>query len=70
MIDAIQVTGTSELVAVTVTAYRQAGVDVPVIFPLTWGQHRTTKPALSTPPCGPPHPARPPQALRTASHAP
>ena len=26
-----------EVVSATVTAYRQAGVQVPVIFPLTWG---------------------------------
>ena len=37
MLDAINVVGDQALVADTVTAYRRAGVDVPVIFPLTWG---------------------------------
>jgi probable F420-dependent oxidoreductase len=37
MVDAINVTGDPPLVAATIAAYRQAGVDVPVIFPLTWG---------------------------------
>jgi probable F420-dependent oxidoreductase len=37
MVDAINVTGDPALVAATVGAYRQAGVDVPVVFPLTWG---------------------------------
>jgi probable F420-dependent oxidoreductase len=37
MVDAINVTGNRALVAATVSAYRTAGVDVPVIFPLTWG---------------------------------
>jgi hypothetical protein len=31
------VVGEAALVADTISAYRQAGVDVPVIFPLTWG---------------------------------
>jgi alkanesulfonate monooxygenase SsuD/methylene tetrahydromethanopterin reductase-like flavin-dependent oxidoreductase (luciferase family) len=37
MVDAINVVGEAALVADTISAYRQAGVDVPVIFPLTWG---------------------------------
>jgi luciferase-like monooxygenase len=37
MADATNVTGDQELVAATIGAYRRAGVDVPVIFPLTWG---------------------------------
>jgi Luciferase-like monooxygenase len=37
MVDAINVTGDPALVAATISAYRRAGVDVPVVFPLTWG---------------------------------
>jgi probable F420-dependent oxidoreductase len=37
MVDAIQVVGDEDLVADTITAYRRAGVEVPVVFPLTWG---------------------------------
>ncbi|HEY2551699.1 MAG TPA: LLM class F420-dependent oxidoreductase [Streptosporangiaceae bacterium] len=37
MLDAINVTGTAGTVTDTVAAYRAAGVQVPVIFPLTWG---------------------------------
>jgi probable F420-dependent oxidoreductase len=37
MIDAIDVVGDQALVADTIGTYRRAGVDVPVIFPLTWG---------------------------------
>jgi alkanesulfonate monooxygenase SsuD/methylene tetrahydromethanopterin reductase-like flavin-dependent oxidoreductase (luciferase family) len=37
MVDAINVVGDQALVADTIGAYRRAGVDVPVIFPLTWG---------------------------------
>jgi alkanesulfonate monooxygenase SsuD/methylene tetrahydromethanopterin reductase-like flavin-dependent oxidoreductase (luciferase family) len=37
MVDSIDVVGDETLVADTITAYRRAGVDVPVIFPLTWG---------------------------------
>jgi probable F420-dependent oxidoreductase len=37
MVDAINVTGDEALVRDTISAYRRAGVDVPVIFPLTWG---------------------------------
>jgi hypothetical protein len=37
MVDAIEVVGDEALVADTITAYRRAGVEVPVIFPLTWG---------------------------------
>jgi hypothetical protein len=36
-VDAINVVGDQALVAGTISAYRQAGVDVPVVFPLTWG---------------------------------
>ena len=37
MVDAINVVGDAALVRDTVGAYRLAGVEVPVIFPLTWG---------------------------------
>jgi probable F420-dependent oxidoreductase len=37
MVDSIDVVGDETLVAETVLAYRRAGVDVPVIFPLIWG---------------------------------
>lgn len=37
MVDAIDVVGDEALVAATIDAYRRAGVDVPVVFPLTWG---------------------------------
>jgi probable F420-dependent oxidoreductase len=37
MLDAIDVVGDEALVASAVAAYRQAGVEVPVIFPITWG---------------------------------
>jgi hypothetical protein len=37
MVDAIDVTGDEALVRDTISAYRRAGVDVPVVFPLTWG---------------------------------
>jgi probable F420-dependent oxidoreductase len=37
MVAAINVVGDEALVRDTVGAYRRAGVDVPVIFPLTWG---------------------------------
>ena len=56
MVDAIDVVGDEALVADTVTAYRQAGVDVPIIFPLTWGPSgtggldATLQAAASTPP--------------------
>jgi hypothetical protein len=37
MVDAINVVGDRALVTATISAYRRAGVDVPVVFPLTWG---------------------------------
>jgi probable F420-dependent oxidoreductase len=37
MVNAIEVVGDETVVEDTVTAYRRAGVEVPVIFPLTWG---------------------------------
>jgi len=37
MVEAINRVGDEALVSATVTAYRRAGVEVPVIFPLTWG---------------------------------
>ena len=37
MVDAINVVGDQALVRDTISAYRRAGVDVPVVFPLTWG---------------------------------
>ena len=42
MIDAINVVGDAALVDRTVQHYRDAGVDVPVIFPLTWGAEGLT----------------------------
>jgi hypothetical protein len=35
MVDAIDVVGDEALVRETISAYRRAGVDVPVVFPLT-----------------------------------
>jgi alkanesulfonate monooxygenase SsuD/methylene tetrahydromethanopterin reductase-like flavin-dependent oxidoreductase (luciferase family) len=43
MVDAINVTGDQALVAATVGNYRRAGVDVPIIFPLTWARRATTR---------------------------
>lgn len=40
MVDAIDVCGDAEHVAATVEAYRRAGVEVPVIMPLPWGEDR------------------------------
>ena len=40
MIDGIDVMGTAEHVAATVAAYRNGGVDVPIVFPLPWGPDR------------------------------
>jgi alkanesulfonate monooxygenase SsuD/methylene tetrahydromethanopterin reductase-like flavin-dependent oxidoreductase (luciferase family) len=37
MVDAINVVGDEALVADTIGGYRRAGVEVPVVFPLTWG---------------------------------
>jgi probable F420-dependent oxidoreductase len=37
MVSAIDVVGDETLVRDTVNTYRNAGVDVPVVFPLTWG---------------------------------
>lgn len=37
MVDAINPVGDQALVASTISAYRRAGVDVPVVFPFTWG---------------------------------
>lgn len=45
MIDAIDVVGSAALVSDTMAAYRRAGVQVPVIFPLTWGAARNDEPA-------------------------
>ncbi len=42
MIDAINVMGDASLVHRTVEQYRDEGVDVPVIFPLTWGAEGLT----------------------------
>lgn len=41
MADAIDVCGDAATVGATVTAYRDAGVDVPVIMPLPWGEDRS-----------------------------
>ncbi len=40
MVDAIDICGDAATVAAAVTAYRDAGVDVPVIMPLPWGEDR------------------------------
>lgn len=40
MADAIDTCGDAETVAASVQAYRDAGVDVPVIMPLPWGEDR------------------------------
>ena len=40
MCDAIDVIGTPDTVSQTVTAYVEAGVDVPVLMPLPWGGDR------------------------------
>jgi probable F420-dependent oxidoreductase len=37
MVDAINAVGDEALVRDTIGAYRRAGVDVPVVFPVTWG---------------------------------
>jgi hypothetical protein len=37
MVDAIDATGDEALVRDTISAYQRAGVDIPVVFPLTWG---------------------------------
>lgn len=44
LIDAIDVVGSPDLVSDTIAAYRRAGVQVPVIFPLTWGAARDDTP--------------------------
>ena len=38
MLDAIQVVGDEVVVAAAIDSYRQAGVDVPVVFPVVWGE--------------------------------
>jgi probable F420-dependent oxidoreductase len=40
MIDGIDVMGDAEHVAATVQAYRDGGVEVPILFPLPWGADR------------------------------
>lgn len=40
MIDGIDVTGDAQHVRATVEAYRSAGVDHPIVFPLPWGADR------------------------------
>ncbi|MDZ7733066.1 MAG: LLM class F420-dependent oxidoreductase [Acidimicrobiia bacterium] len=41
MVDGIDVMGDEERVATTMQAYRDAGVDVPVLMPLPWGDDRS-----------------------------
>jgi alkanesulfonate monooxygenase SsuD/methylene tetrahydromethanopterin reductase-like flavin-dependent oxidoreductase (luciferase family) len=54
MVDAIEVVGDETLVADPITAYRRAGVEGPIIFPLTWaapgsdGLDATLRAAAST----------------------
>lgn len=40
MVDGIDVMGDADHVAATVRAYAEAGVDVPIVFPLPWGSDR------------------------------
>ena len=40
MLDEISIVGDEKLVASAVAAYRQAGVDVPVVFPVVPGNGR------------------------------
>jgi len=40
MIDGIDVMGDADHVAATVQAYRDGGVEVPIVFPLPWGRDR------------------------------
>ena len=40
MIDGIDVTGDAEHVRATVDAYRDGGVEHPIVFPLPWGADR------------------------------
>jgi probable F420-dependent oxidoreductase len=40
MVDAIDVMGDPDVVAATMRAYAEAGVDVPVLMPLPWGKDR------------------------------
>lgn len=61
MVDAIDVVGDETLVRDTISAYRRAGVDVPVVFPLTWGAagqdalESTLRAAIAPPVPGTPH---------------
>lgn len=40
MVDAIDVCGDADLVRSTIAGYRTAGVDVPIVMPLPWGEDR------------------------------
>lgn len=40
MVDGIDVIGSEDLVAETVRAYVDGGVEVPIVFPLPWGENR------------------------------
>ena len=40
MVDAIDICGDAATVTAAVAAYRDAGVDVPVIMPMPWGPDR------------------------------
>ena len=60
MVDAIEVTGDEALVRDTISAYQRAGVDIPVVFPLTWGAAgqdglESTLRAAIGPPASAPH---------------
>jgi hypothetical protein len=56
MVDSIDIVGDKSLVADSINAYRRAGIEVPVIFPLTWGApggdglDTTLQAAVSAPP--------------------
>jgi hypothetical protein len=40
MVDGIDVMGDADHVRATVQAYADGGVDVPIVFPLPWGEDR------------------------------
>jgi alkanesulfonate monooxygenase SsuD/methylene tetrahydromethanopterin reductase-like flavin-dependent oxidoreductase (luciferase family) len=51
MLDAISIVGDEKLVASAVAAYREAGVDIPVVFPVVPRNDRTER--RWNPPCEP-----------------
>jgi probable F420-dependent oxidoreductase len=67
MIDAIDVVGSPELVGATIAAYRDAGVQVPVVFPVTWGAAGTDEAAAVEATLRAAAPSRAPLPGRTVS---